>query len=640
MERVGSQNAVVVAQTGVGKSLVAAEIIDKALRRRPSGCNRVVVYLENQRPLVKQQSEKLIKYFRKQGQENADFVGSYVGGDFIPCWEEMQKCHSVIVCTAAIFLGKLEDGQAKVDDCILICFDECHSSIKEHPFHKVNQEVKRIAASQPGAQLPQILGLTATPSWEDDVEGNFKALAQLCDNMNSAVLVQVTENVEELAEHTHTPDVDQKHPLQARGLDVAYKNALPDAMEELEEALSAAFGLSDAARSLKAAAKDLRRERLATAQSTAGFSKNYDVVAKKWLDEATLADCVRAKVCLRLACAINQLYPVVDDVGWESAQCLLGSALFRALEDAASAEDERDVCLEVIKRLLMSTLCQSEFVTPLLSVHPLASSRTRAATGTDCYPPKLAELAKCLLDSCEGEERSLRGIVFVQTRAAARRVVNFLKMHHELKAFVRPAVFCGHTEMSTKAQEKVMRAFEVNQFNVLVSTSVLHEGFDIPDIWLAVMLDGVSSGKVSTQCRGRIMRCKGGAFHVFYFRGSSEATGVWRSEQQERASTKALREMADSGKSMGEFARLSIGSNPLMQLNKMKQERYIVRGPDLEPEPRRDPDSGEWEVTVFVTLHDGQTVRKSAKHRKKDSARLAAATEVVMSLISPFGESV
>jgi len=271
-------------------------------------------------------------------------------------------------------------------------------------------------------------------------------------------------------------------------------------------------------------------------------------------------------------------------------------------------------------------------VTPLLSAHPLASSQARA--GSDCYPPKLTELAKCLLDSCEGKERQLRGIVFVQTRAAARRVVNFLETHHELKAFVRPAVFCGHTEMSTKAQENVMKAFEVNQFNLLISTSVLHEGFDIPDIWLAVMLDGVSSGKESTQCRGRIMRCKGGAFHVFYFRGGSEATGVWRSEQQERASAKALREVADSGKSsMGVFAHLSIGPNPLMQLNEMKQQKHIIRGPDVEPEPRWDPSTGEWEVTVSVTLHDGQTIRKNSKHRKKGNAKLAAATGVVKAMM-------
>ena len=629
VDKVGARNAIVVAMTATGKSLVAAEIIHRALQRRQPGDRRVVVYLESQRPLVKQQGDKLATYFKQHGEEDADFIGSYVGGNtFIPSWRIMCERHGVVVIIVDLFLQRLQRGEAKISDCIFICFDECHASTKAHSYHKVNQEVKRFAASEPDAPLPQVVGLTATPAWKDTVEDNLMALAQLCENMNDASIVQVEDNLAELEQHTHAPAVDQKHPLQIRDADAQYKAYLPEVMSAIESILSEPFGYdSEVRQALTNAASELRKDRTLTENATAGFSKNYDAVAKRWGENEQLATCKVAKVGFRLAASVNRLYQVTDDVGWESAQCLLGSALFRALKDTAGAGNERGLCLDLVTSVLSSCLCQKRFVEPLLTIQP------HRLQGTDeCSHPKLRALAQILIASFEGDERPLRGIVFVQTRSSVRRVVNYIKTHPELKNFVRPSAFCGHEEMSSRAQENVMKAFEHNQFNLLISTSVLQEGYDMPDIRLVIMLDGVTSGKVRIQCRGRAMRRKGGAFHVLYYSNSVEATGVWRSQQQEHAAKEALTTLADSG--MEAFSELTIGLNPLVTLNSNKKK--FACGPDFVESDQLP--TGEWTVTVSVTVKgEEQSITATATRPAKngpDGAKMAAATDLVQKLMS------
>lgn len=216
-----------------------------------------------------------------------------------------------------------------------------------------------------------------------------------------------------------------------------------------------------------------RRDRALPPASDPG--KNYERLVKEALSkrgpfaasEDGLGGCTLAQVILRILLSLSGASTITDEVGFESAQCLLGAALFQCVEWANAADDsERDVCLSVVKRALESTLCQERFVRPLIDAHPLSS----CATALNCSP-KLAELVSILEPlGHQEQERPLRGIIFVQTRASARRVVNSITTHPKLREFVRPAIFCGHAEMTSRAQESVRQAFEVGRFNLLVAT--------------------------------------------------------------------------------------------------------------------------------------------------------------------------
>ena len=597
VEKVGSRNAIVVCDTGAGKTLVSAMVIERALSgNAPSG---MVVYLEKMRHMVVQQRDALRAHFHARGHADAEYVEGYMGGEFTPAWSILRRRHRILVMTVDLFLTRLTDGEASMDDCLLIVFDECHDAKNGHSYNRVNQQLKRMADDAASAheggrspRLPQILGLTATPSWKDTPAQNLAALATLSSNMNGAEIVQVTEETESLREHVHEP-TERMHPLQLRDVDEEYKRELPEVMQDLEETLASPFGGKREATKavMRKLAAALSKDRLA---SQVCHSKKYEQQLKAHLPADVEPMCCIAKVALRILASLNSAFAITDEVGFESAQCLLGSALFECVEMAMADDDDREECLEVVRSVLESELCQDRFVRPLLDAHPLSAR----ATVHNCSP-KLAALVELLTPFEAG--RPLRGIIFVQTRTSAHRVVNFIQAHPHLHGFVRPAVFCGHAEMSSRAQETVRQAFELGRFNLLVATSVGEEGLNIKDMNLAIMLDGVTSGRANDQCKGRVMRMRGGEFHVLYYQ-RSQGSHVWRAQQQSQAAKEALSELASSAqgrlpsssqRANHAFANLAIGANPLVQLNNLKQ-KGCIEGPECEVSER----NGQFEASA------------------------------------------
>jgi ERCC4-related helicase len=626
-DKVGSGNAIVVCTTGSGKTLVSALVIERALSDKSR--DGIVVYLEKIRHLVKQQKRALDEFFRPRGCP-LDYIGEYVGGDpFIPHWSTMVQRHSIVVMTVDLFLARLLSGEAKLDQVRLVVFDECHSTSGAHSYNRVNIEMRR-RAEDGSTPPPQILGMTATPSWKDTVAENITALAQLCKNMNNAALIQVEDNLQSLREHVHEPQ-DFRHPLRLRDDDEAYKRELLPVMEMVECALGEyQFGYdATTTGAMREAAGDLRSIRQAPNAPT-GFSKNYEKAIKTWQGSPELGSCLLAKVLLQLLLSMNTADVVTEEVGFESAQCLLGSALFKCVEWATAAEsDEGLICKEVIKQVLESRLCSERFVLPLLDAHPHSS----IATARNCSP-KLSKLVECLSppDQCgSGSERPLKAIVFVQTRASAHRVVNFIQTHPHLKTFVRPAVFCGHAEMSSRAQEQAAEAFKLGRYNTLVATSVAEEGLDAPDMQTAVMLDGVTSGRAREQVRGRVMRTPGGKFHILYIQGSREDVGVWRATQQAQSARDALEEVAAHGVGSA-FAKIAIGPNPLVSLENLKGKGK-VKG--LHIEVSEYSVDGRFTATARLTVVEtDRTFEYSEAKPSKKAAKQAAAESLLNALLA------
>ena len=118
--------------------------------------------------------------------------------------------------------------------------------------------------------------------------------------------------------------------------------------------------------------------------------------------------------------------------------------------------------LELVRQVLQSPVCASRFVVPLVS---------RSSQPPGGISPKLSKLVECL-SSREGDGGPFRGVVFVKTRTSARRVKNFVNSHPGL-CFLRAAVFCGHAEMSSSAQEKVRPLARRNAWHSLVSPLIL-----------------------------------------------------------------------------------------------------------------------------------------------------------------------
>lgn len=212
---------------------------------------------------------------------------------------------------------------------------------------------------------------------------------------------------------------------------------------------------------------------------------------------------------------------------------------------------------------------------------------------------------------------SFRGIVFVKERVSAHRVVAYIQNEPTL-AFVRPSVFIGHSEMTSRAQEDVRSRFDSGELNLLVATSVAEEGLNVRAVKMAVMLDSVYSGRSLTQCKGRI-RMAGGIFHVLCFRREREA--AQRSEQQVEAATTALRDLA-AGTRGERWGQAQI--NPLATLNEMKQRRQID-GEPLWTELQTGGGQADFVYKVQLVVQGATYVGQGRAPTKKEAKANAAA---------------
>jgi endoribonuclease Dicer len=104
-------------------------------------------------------------------------------------------------------------------------------------------------------------------------------------------------------------------------------------------------------------------------------------------------------------------------------------------------------------------------------------------------------------------------IVFVQKRYAACVLSNLINEHVEnSKKKVKSDFVTGHgsqmwastkTGMNFKKQKEKLKEFRSGSFNVLVGTSVIEEGVDIPQCNLVVMFDFPQDYRAYIQSRGR-----------------------------------------------------------------------------------------------------------------------------------------
>ena len=232
--------------------------------------------------------------------------------------------------------------------------------------------------------------------------------------MNDAEIIQVTEHTENLAEHIHKP-MEKKHALRQRDLDQQYKQCLPKLMKDVEDRLARPFRYPPAeTQMMKKTAVNLRKDR----DASLGYSKHYEKLAKETLREPTLKSCCFARVALQLLDS-----PTAHSVTDEAAPRVRSTLLARLSSSASNGRrvpTSRSVTLDLVKEPLSSRRSASRTCPPLLHAHPLSSK----GTAENCSP-KLAELVTCLAPLA-AQERPLLGIVFVQTRASARRVVNFI----------------------------------------------------------------------------------------------------------------------------------------------------------------------------------------------------------------------
>ncbi|KAL4450371.1 hypothetical protein ABPG74_009077 [Tetrahymena malaccensis] len=205
-------NYIIFLETGTGKTLVSQMIAQYTLSKFKGS---KVAFLANQVNLVEQQynnfgiyQRAIEEYLVKQNisQEinqdiNIAFFHGKMNLDFWnrSFWQKNVEQSQIIFFSSQIFLNCLRRGYFQLTQFKLIIFDECHNASKEHAFSQIMKEFyfetkkNNIVLNN----TPNIVGLSATPITQGN-KGNFcvrKEMLKLAKNLDCQFVNYNLQNV-------------------------------------------------------------------------------------------------------------------------------------------------------------------------------------------------------------------------------------------------------------------------------------------------------------------------------------------------------------------------------------------------------------------------------------------------------------
>jgi Fanconi anemia group M protein len=102
----------------------------------------------------------------------------------------------------------------------------------------------------------------------------------------------------------------------------------------------------------------------------------------------------------------------------------------------------------------------------------------------------------------------------------------------------------GEKGMKQEQQKALLQEFREKKFNVLVGTSILEEGLDLPSVDLVVFYEAVPSEIRLIQRRGRAGRIKAGKAIILIARGTKDEAYLWSAKHKEEKMHRTLSRMS------------------------------------------------------------------------------------------------
>eukprot|EP00761_Pharyngomonas_kirbyi_P013667 gb/GECH01013696.1/.p1 GENE.gb/GECH01013696.1/~~gb/GECH01013696.1/.p1 ORF type:complete len:2575 (+),score=462.53 gb/GECH01013696.1/:1-7725(+) len=133
---------------------------------------------------------------------------------------------------------------------------------------------------------------------------------------------------------------------------------------------------------------------------------------------------------------------------------------------------------------------------------------------------------------------SIRVIIFVQEQKEAKLIFDLFKQDRNMEE-LSPAFIVGQRGnygMSWQEQQNILEDFRKGNHQILISTSVLQEGIDVPKCNQVICVDPILDFVSLVQLRGRIR--SEGSFHVLLFKKSVE--DLEKAREQEKKMYDAL----------------------------------------------------------------------------------------------------
>ncbi|SPN96637.1 uncharacterized protein DNG_00158 [Cephalotrichum gorgonifer] len=159
--------------------------------------------------------------------------------------------------------------------------------------------------------------------------------------------------------------------------------------------------------------------------------------------------------------------------------------------------------------------------------------------GPDSMTPKM----RCLIRILSSQDRTSQGIVFVKERATAVVLHHLLSRHPVVKEIFRVGSVVGTSRREASKQDfgdifsyaeqaDFLAKFRDGDINLLVGTSVLEEGIDVPACNLVVSFDEPTSLKAVVQQRGRA-RMRKSKYVILVDEKERGKSDVWGKSERE-----------------------------------------------------------------------------------------------------------
>ncbi|XP_077992696.1 endoribonuclease Dicer-like [Glandiceps talaboti] len=545
LERALEKNTVVCLQTGGGKTFIAVMLIKELAHQvRPAfnESGKRTFFLVNTVPLVAQQAGVI--------RTHTDLtVGEYVGAMGVDFWkgekwsEEFSK-HQVLVMTCQIFLDILLHGFLGMSKVNLLVFDECHRAVKNHAY----REIMKMYDVCPTTQYPRVLGLTAAilngkcdPAKLEHRLGDLeKTMRGTAETATDATLVsQYGARPKEIV--ILSESYDDINKLTEEVLEILFKARrflddcnVKDIDEEIKDPRSLPKkALSECQSTLTVLGpwcanivsqlmiKELEKvESHETLELNVHFIRfamtTLRIIHMRCTEVFGNTLKVNTKYLtpkiLKLIGILKQYKPQIEE-----------SQASTALKQSEGQEQNVNSATEISKTEENTSTSISNGYT---STHSQIKSDSRKTTNSHIqenshghtFRNKMQQKQKHL--SHFGEQQpglsSLCGIVFVEQRYTAVVLSQLLKdlsrqdpdLEYLSASYItghglRSSMSMGHAEMEYKKQEDVLRKFRRHETNLLIATSVIEEGVDVPKCNLVVRLDAIREYRSYVQSKGR-----------------------------------------------------------------------------------------------------------------------------------------
>ncbi|KAM7206299.1 hypothetical protein V8F33_000585 [Rhypophila sp. PSN 637] len=518
------QNVIVAMDTGSGKTRVAVMRIIKELERSP----KRVWFLAPTVDLANQQYEVL----------RAHIIHSKLicGADNVDAWSTQQVWDALllnirlVVSTFQILFDAVQHSFVRLDSLSLVVIDEAHNCVGANPVARLMKEFYAPAKRQ-NQIVPHILGLTASPL----MRMNLKDIDVL-ENTLDAICKTPTKHREELMAQVNRPEI------------MTMPYAEPDAPERPFIPTRVMSSLRKAYLDL-----DIKKDpyilRLVSGRNTL---RNKEELKRAVLQHDTYSQKQMRSFYARASEIWKQVGPWAADYYIYRVITEFTDSLATTSELLEGwSEQERVYLGEAFRKVnIPSTLGEPNHLAPKMEV---------------------------LLSILQQDREDPMGIVFVKERATVAVVAHILSIHPLIRGRYRVGSVVGSSTMPGKRRDFLdlsrkedllsLERFRLRKFNLLVATSVLEEGIDVPECNLVICFDEITSPKAFIQRRGRARMAKSQLYLIVENLETKAATtwldferkmkARYEDEKRERV---VMEEIEESDIGLAEYEVLSVES--------------------------------------------------------------------------------